>query len=256
MPFTVEEEKSLVSQARSGDQRALERIIELMRPSLYSTAKKMGVSHVEIDDLVQAGVGGILDAFRRYDPSRGVRFMTYAHYHVYKWMKNEITESGLPFRVPPPVYDAARKVHGSRMYLFHDLGREPTDEEVSKHSGVELSDVKNCGSLFCPVDSLYHRDDEGEESYEERLVADQTDLLGYVIQEEERDELIEALESLDQKEREVIRMRFGLQQNPMRVEDICNRMKMGERQCRTHLKEGLQHLRNYLETRKGYAMSA
>jgi RNA polymerase sigma factor (sigma-70 family) len=98
-PITVREEEDLIARAQSGDQQALGTLIEAHRGFVTKEAKRLSGPNVEMEDLVSAGIVGLIEAVRRFDPERGVRLLTFAGYHVIGRITEEAARGG-PIAIP------------------------------------------------------------------------------------------------------------------------------------------------------------
>ncbi|MBR2374224.1 MAG: sigma-70 family RNA polymerase sigma factor [Lentisphaeria bacterium] len=174
------------------------------------------------DDLVSEGNRGLVIAAERYDPSRGAKFSTYSACWIKQAIHQAIAEQALTVRVPMGTQINARKIRKTVKSLTNSLGRTPTDEEVAEASALPLVTVErlrdnrqvDMSSLNSPVDEAVP---EGMDFIEfvtdESFPAPDQEL----VKIEDIEQLLKLLNSLSERERKVISMRFGLNGEPVRT---------------------------------------
>ena len=180
------------------------------------------------DDLVSEGNRGLVIAARRYDPSRGAKFSTYSACWIKQAIHQAIAEQGQTVRVPMGTQINARKIRKAVRELAARLRREPTDEEVAAEAGVPLATVErlrgtrqvDMSSLNTPVDTEMT---EGMELIE--TVSDETFPAPdeEMIRIEDVEQLLKLLDTLSERERKVICLRFGIGGEPVRTLDQVGR---------------------------------
>ena len=180
------------------------------------------------EDLVSEGNRGLVTAARRYDPSKGARFSTYSACWIKQAIHLAIAEQGQTVRVPMGTQINARKIRKAVRELTARLRREPTDEEVAVEAMVPLVTVKrlrgtrqvDMTSLNTPVDA---ETAEGMERIE--TVPDETFPAPdeEMIRVEDVEQLLKLLDTLSERERKVICLRFGIGGEPVRTLDQVGR---------------------------------
>jgi RNA polymerase primary sigma factor len=206
------EERDLARRAQSGEEAARRRLIESNLRLVISVARKYSGLGVSMEDLVQEGNAGLIRAVGKFDPERGYRFSTYATWWIRQAVLKAIADQSRTVRLPAHVVDALNKLRRAENNLGPRLGREPAEEELAAELGVTGEKVRFLRDASRPVGSLNTRVGEGEEAELEELVADASSLEEYESVEIEnwKIQLSAALETLPEREAQVLRLRHGL----------------------------------------------
>jgi RNA polymerase primary sigma factor len=211
--LTHSEEIDLSKRAKTGDERARQRLIEKNLRLVVSVAKKYRGQGLPFGDLIQEGNIGLMKAVDKFDPDRGWRFSTYATWWVRQAVQRAVADKGRTIRIPVHRGDKLRKM--ARVYneLSSETEREPKDEEVAGRLGWSVEDVRDLKSSLWDASSLNQplgSDPEATEIGE--LVEDEgaSEVAGTVIGEVELEWLAEAVEGLPERHRHVLVKRYGL----------------------------------------------
>lgn len=212
--LTEEEEKELGKQSAAGDESARRRLEEGNLRLVVSLAKRYTGRGVQIMDLIQEGNMGLMRAAEKYDYTKENRFSTYASWWIREAMQRAIDQQSREIRIPVHVVENIKKVQKISKELQQELGRDATPREIAEKLGDRteedikniLTYVQNPVSLETPIgedgeDSLRDLVQDRSESTPEEAM----DVL--VLREEVR----ELLETLSDRERQVIRLRYGLE---------------------------------------------
>lgn len=212
--LTAEEEKKLGERVQRGDEEAFRKLIESNLRFVVAMAKKYSRSGYPLHELINEGNMGLIEAASRFDPLRGVRFITYASWWVRQAILAAIAHHGQVFRLPPKLKHELYRFETKVSQLTQELGRRPTVEEISKELDMKEAEVRGMMegpptevSLSAPVGSP-----EESEMRLEDLLADQsiTPLDEVLIAQSFEEQLHNLLSQLDGKERLIIERRFGL----------------------------------------------
>ena len=213
MPLlTAEEEQELGKKIKAGDTEAKERLIEANLKLVVSIAKKyLTRTKISFLDLVQEGNVGLIGAVEKWDYTLGYKFSTYAHWWIRQSISKAVAEQSRTIRVPMHIIDGLSKLNTATRNLYQVLNREPTVHEIAKEMGVEVKKVKELQSVIKEPSSLDATFSDDDETTVGDLVADETeDVMKNLYQEELTKAIDKVLSTLDDKEREVIRFRFGM----------------------------------------------
>jgi len=195
--------------------KARNEFIEMNMPLVYSIAKKYLNRGLEYEDLVQEGFLGLSDTIERFDVSKGWQFSTYATWWIRRSIEDSLHKSG-GIKRPHNFYESIKLLHKSREEYKMEHGRYPTKSELSSLTGVTLDRVQNLLRVLSGVASLDNHIGGDSENGSES-----SSLLDMIVDTDENDpehhcvdlalkEYVEkALSFLNDKEREIINLRFG-----------------------------------------------
>lgn len=212
--LSEEEERELGRRSSEGDGSARKRLEEANLRLVVSLAKHYTGRGVQLMDLIQEGNMGLMRAAEKYDYTMENRFSTYASWWIKEAMQRAIDQQSREIRVPVHVAENMKKVQKVSKELLQELGREPQPKEIAaKIPGKTEDDIKNILSyLQSPVSLETPVGEEGENSLgdmvEDRTEATPEEAMNTLVQKEEVSEL---LESLSDRERQVIKLRYGLE---------------------------------------------
>jgi RNA polymerase primary sigma factor len=251
--FTPAEEKAVAYEARQGSEVARRRLVESNLRFVVSLARKYARSGYPIHDLINEGNMGLLEAASRFDPDRGVRFITYAGWWVRQAILAEIAHNGQVFRLPPKLKHELYKFQSGVAHLTQQLGHKPSVEEISRNLDMSERAVEEMiqgppseMSLETPIGS-------DEEMRLEDLLRDDSlapadeELIRRSIEEQ----LYSFLDQLDDKERVVVERRFGLgDREPETLAEIGADLSLSRERIRQIEEKALEKLRKFCLNRQ------
>jgi RNA polymerase primary sigma factor len=216
-----EEEIKLARRIQRGDREAIRELVEGNLRFVVSVAAKYSDSRIPLIDLINEGNIGLIKAAEKFNPDKGVKFITYAVWWVVAAIKHALVKQtgviGLPLKHPHTIY----KIHRKKEALSQQLGRDPTRDEVAEALGLspqnmELSLMATRRPLF--LDAAIS-EDMGV-SYSNTIKAD-FKIDEVLLEESLREEIGSLVETLSERERDIISMRFGLKgDEPMTLRQI------------------------------------
>jgi RNA polymerase primary sigma factor len=209
--LTPKEERELSDAAHNGDDCARTRLVEANMRLVISIARRYQCFAVPFEDLVQEGAIGLMTACQRYDPALGFRFSTYATHWIRQAIIRAIDTKARAIRIPTHVSDGLRRIERSRQELIRETGAEPTIALLAERAGMSVRRVTAYLKVIqdpVSLDGLVGGDDRVSLA---ALLSDPnaSDPENTVLDTELQREIAEILDSLSEREREVLRRRFG-----------------------------------------------
>jgi RNA polymerase primary sigma factor len=210
--LTADEERDLGVRVRAGDEEAFRKLIESNLRFVVAMAKKYSRSGYPLHELINEGNMGLIEAASRFDPSRGVRFITYASWWIRQAILAAIAHYGQTFRLPPKLKHDLYRFETKVSRLTQELGRRPSIDEISRELGMKVEEVRDLlGATPTEISLNAPIGEEGdmrlEEVIEDHSIIPSDDIL---IAQSFEDQLQQLLGQLDDKERVIIERRFGL----------------------------------------------
>jgi RNA polymerase primary sigma factor len=245
-PLTAPEEKELAHRIQAGDQEAVKRLVEANLRFVVSYCKRYRGLGLSFLDLIHEGTLGLMEAARRFDPDRNVKFISYAVWWVRQAIFQALSEQHRIFRLPQKLSGQVSKVGSARASLSAELERAPTTAELAEKTELSEHEVEN--ALKVAGDDLSLSSVVGEDGTLELGDTIEQDTVPSVERQLMRSSFEEQIRSLvaelDEKERQVISMRFGLDgDEPRTLQEIGEALKLSReriRQIESKAKEKLR----------------
>jgi RNA polymerase primary sigma factor len=245
--LSVEEEREVGRRAQAGDEGALQRLIEANLRFVVSCAKRYRGLGVSFLDLIHEGNLGVIEAARRFDPNRNVKFITYAVWWVRQSLLHILSDQSRIFSVPAKLSGPASRLSQHLRALSTQLERTPTMQELA--DDLDISEADAGALLQISGEEVSLSDHVGGAGDHREL----GDLLPQIMIPGVEDELVhqamadqlhKAITELGPKERLVMRLRFGLEGGePKTLQEIGDRLKLSRervRQIESRAKEKLR----------------
>jgi RNA polymerase primary sigma factor len=242
--LTKEEEVELAKDIERGDQEAKDRLINSNLRLVVSLAKKYQSADLTLLDLIQEGIFGLIRAAEKFDWRRGFKFSTYATWWIRQSIERGIANKARSIRVPVHVLQRENKLLRAERKLTVELGRQPSDVELAQATGLpleQIGDVRSAARTVTSIDrpvgdddirlgELFERDEEGPEELVEVSLSEDT--------------VRRAVADLPDRQREVVKLRYGLDghPDPKSVEDVVRELGMSREDVRRIERQALSSL--------------
>jgi RNA polymerase primary sigma factor len=248
-PLNHDQEIELAIRIQAGDEDAVREMVESNLRFVVAYAKRYRNPNVPFLDLIHEGNLGLIQAAKKYDPSQegqDVKFITYAVWWIRQAILHALAEHAGSFRLPQKQANTLYRMERIRSLLAERFGRAPTDRELSEELGITIDDVKvltrasrSSLSLNEPVDS--EGDSELGDLLEQTGLPDTDELL---LRESFSRALGDALAELPARERKVLELRFGLDDDqPKTLREIGEVMGLSRERVRQIESRALNKLR-------------
>jgi len=244
--LTPEEEQNLGARIQKGDEDAFRKMIESNLRFVVAMAKKYARSGYPLHELINEGNMGLVEAASRFDPTRGVRFITYASWWIRQAILAAIAHYGQVFRLPPKLKHELYQFENKVARLTQELGHRPSVDEISKELGMKEKDVREMIEGTPTEISLSTPVGEEEEGHLEDLIRDPavTPVDEILIARSLDEQLQTLLSQLDEKERSIIERRFGLgDSEPQTLAEIGSDLHLSRERIRQIEERALGKLR-------------
>jgi RNA polymerase primary sigma factor len=255
--LTEEEEKKLGELIRRGDQAALQKLIKANLKFVVSYVKKYRGMGLSLLDLINEGNVGLIEAAKRFDPSRNVRFISYAVWWIRQAIIHALSQYSRIYNIPQKLSDQISLKKKKTAALKAELGRDPNREEVARAMGISEVDVEDLELLESRNVSLSDKGRDEDIEFEDRLSDGEAESVEYqIIKSSAQHQIREMLAVLDEKEATVLKLRFGLDDDrPLTLREIGDRLHLTRERIRQIEQKAmrklgrskkLQQLRGYL----------
>ncbi len=248
--LTIAEENALAARIKKGDKKAREQMIKANLRLVVKIAREYEDYGMPLLDLINEGNIGLMKAVERFDPAKGAKLSTYSAWWIKQAIKRALANQSKTIRLPVHVVDKLFHMRRSAVKLQEVLGREPTDEELGDELGFSAQKVAQLRTAAIRPASLEAPLGDDDTSRISDVVADETADTPYEHLEDKTNTsmLRELVATLDQREAEILRYRFGLDGDTERtLEEVGQKFGVTRERIRQIQNTALAKLRKQIE---------
>jgi len=268
-PLTPQEEKELGYLIQEGDKKALSRLVESNLRFVVSYVKKYRGMGLSLPDLINEGNLGLMEAAKRFDPEKNVKFISYAVWWIRQAVIHALTKYSRIYHIPQKLSDQVSEMRRVKSQLKKELSKEATREEVARRMKITVEDVEDLEIIAGKDISLSDKYRDEDVEIGDRIKDSLSPSVEYQIVKNSVEENIrEILNELEEKEADVLKLRFGIydkelekryglaekDQNPSTLQEIGDMLHLTRERIRQIEKKAMRKLAHSqkLQQLKGY----
>jgi RNA polymerase primary sigma factor len=236
MPLlTKSEEIQLAKRIEMGDKRAKDHLIQSNLRLVISIAKNYSTQDMDLLDLIQEGNTGLIRAVEKFDYRKGFKFSTYATWWIRQAITRAIANQDRTVRLPVHMIEKINKMVRTERRLLQETGKEPNDDDVAAELGLESQEVQELRRIAQRTTSLETPigDEEDAELGDFLENSNSPDPADVVLGIMAKQSLATVLKALDERERKVVELRFGLRdEHPQTLDEVGSRFNISSERIR------------------------
>lgn len=245
--LTPEQEIELAVRIKKGEQAALEELAKANLRFVVSVAKQYQNQGLSLGDLINEGNLGLLKAAKRFDETRGFKFISYAVWWIRQSILQALAEQSRIVRLPLNRVGALNKIGKAYSNLEQEFEREPSADELAKEldmDSAEIADMLKMSSRHISMDAPFTQGEEN--SLLDVIESDLQPSPDYFLMDESlKEEISRALSTLSEREAEVIKLYFGLDtENSLTLEEIGEKFNLTRERVRQIKEKAIRRLRH------------
>jgi len=246
--ITAEEEVILAKKIQDGDERSLEKLTRANLRFVVSVAKQYQNQGLSLPDLINEGNLGLIKAAKRFDPTRGFKFISYAVWWIRQSILQALAEQSRIVRLPLNQVGSLNKLNKTFSRLEQEYEREPLPEELSEILDLPMDKVKDTMQLsgkHVSVDAPFANGDDNNSLLDVLVNHDSPRADSMLIKESLKREIERSLSTLSEREKEVIKLFFGLDvPHPLTLEEIGAKFDLTRERVRQIKEKAIRRLRH------------
>lgn len=244
--ISVQDEVDLARRIREGDQKALDKLVRANLRFVVSVAKQYQNHGLSLPDLINEGNLGLIRAAQRFDETRGFKFISYAVWWVRQSILQALAEQSRIVRLPLNRVGSLNKINKERSKFEQEFERIPSAEELAERLDIpadQVADTMKVSGRHISVDAPFADGDEN--SLLDVLINDDTPTPDRVLNQESLSKEVDrALQQLDERERNIVKMFFGIGGQEMTLEEIGAKYDLTRERVRQIKEKAIRRLKS------------